>query len=1303
MPPSLEKIKNLDQLVPYLREELDWPIEEGDFTLDELTYEWDASKDVGLKPNDVAQIREIRQLRPLETGQPWGIFFINLDNKKIPVSVLKRILGGLTIKKRQSSNKGDKKAWDLHDLLFISSYGPSGERELSFLHFAEENGGKNKTVLKELGWDQSDTERKLEYVASTLKQFLTWPPKGIAAKEWRQQWASAFTVTHGQVINTAKDLTKKLAELATNIRNAANDILEHESKDGPLTKIYGHFKATLFHNLTPDDFADMYAQTICYGLLSASIARRSGVLVADDAALMADVVTHPFLKDLMETFLAVGGRKSKVDFNELGIIEVTEALAASDMEAVLRDFGNRNRNEDPTLHFYEHFLKDYDGIKREQRGVYYTPQPIVNFIVRTVDDLLQKEFGLADGLADTTTWVEMATKNSAIKIPEGINPIEPFVQILDPATGTGTFIVEVIDLIAKRMKAKWKKLGKIDEEIVKLWTGYVQKNLLPRLNGFELMMAPYVIAHIKIGMKLHDTGYRPNGEASPRVKVFLTNTLEAPQGLDHQSAMAFISESLASEAKGADEIKSISPITVIIGNPPYSGISANLSEECRALVDPYRYVQGKKIKERSMLQFEKNIQDDYVKFFAYAEKKILRTGVGILEYVSNHSFLAGPTLRGMRFNLLSHFNRIKILDLHGDSNKKEGKYAGIVDHNIFNIKQGVAITALISNPARKNLEIDFNELWGVREHKEKCLSSNSIGVPSTLSPAAEYFRFVPEREFPEFWEAAYPVDKIFRIFSTGTETGFDDLLVDFSHSSLLQKVSSFVSARGKSELFDTSEGQAARISQDYEELDVQNASIHIKPFQLRAFDYRQGYLKKDILKTNSFKVMEYLSTDMPALVTTRQTKENFAALAIGGFCGHKCTSSYDRGSVFPLIIRDKNFSEFTTDVNFHPEFMNAVSAAIGLSYNSEFNDVSELKNSLSKTSFNPRNVFDYMYAILYSNNYRKNNADFLKSNFPRIPVPAEAEFFWRMVELGRSLTNLHLMDYEATKILSNPETRYVGKPAPSVERCEERYVNGRVMINDSCWFEDVTPDVWSFHMGGYQVCDKWLKDRAATGGKKPTPGCILTDEDILHYRRITVAIKETIRLMTEIDTVVAEHGGWPGAFYKAPPAPASIEDIIKADESAEIEYKSSFQWDVNENKKNEELRKSSLKTVVAFLNSEGGTLVIGVADDKTILGLEQDLKFTRNTTDGFERTFRDIFDKVIGVDFSQYCKFEFPKSTDDKQVCVISVEAAPEAAFLTFGQTQEFYIRRGNASKALTSKEQHEYTRKRFGAKERKV
>ena len=407
---------------------------------------------------------------------------------------MRRILRSLVIKKRASANKSQQRAWQQNDLLFISSYGESDERDITFAHFSEDSEMGDLPTLKVLGWSSGNTVLRLEDTHSTLKEKLHWPEDEDDTEEWRERWSSAFKLQYRETVRTSKDLAVNLAKLAGDIRARVNAVLAVESERGELRKLYKAFQEALIHDLTLDDFADMYAQTIAYGLLSASISRRSGALVADN---LKDMVpnTNPFLKELMQTFLTVGGRGNKIDFDELGINEVVALLRRTQMEEVLKDFGSKNPQEDPVIHFYELFLKEYDPAKRMKRGVFYTPRPVVSFIVRSVDEILRTEFGLEDGLADTTTWGEMVTRYKGLTIPQGVKPDEPFVQILDPATGTGTFLVEVIDRIYETLRAKWKKQGKSEREMYDLWNDYVPRNLLPRLHGFELMMAPYAIAH----------------------------------------------------------------------------------------------------------------------------------------------------------------------------------------------------------------------------------------------------------------------------------------------------------------------------------------------------------------------------------------------------------------------------------------------------------------------------------------------------------------------------------------------------------------------------------------------------------------------------------------------------------------------------------------------------------------------------------------------------------------------------------------------------------------------------------------
>ena len=678
----LAAIRRFDQLVAYLRDDLGWPLGSDDF--EELTFEYDPQEELGIDAKNAAKIQEIKRLRPLAPGQPWGIFFVKFQPKRLPVVALRRILGQVALKKRASNRSSERQAWAADDLLFLSNYGEGHERRIAFAHFSKPPEGHELPTLKVLGWDNLDTALHLDAVARELTDHLTWPDDEDDGDAWREHWRAAFTLRHRETITTSKRLSERLAALARAIRDRTRTALAIETETGPLTKLMKAFQTALVRDLDDAGFADMYAQTIAYGLLSARITGPARGTADDFAAHMR---TNPFLRELMETFLRLGGRHGKaggpgIDFDELGVSEVVELLDDANMEAVVNDFGDRNPQEDPVIHFYEHFLAAYDKRQKVSRGVFYTPRSVVSYIVRSVDEQLRSGFGLADGLADTTTWGEMAKRHDNLEIPEGTRPGQTFVQILDPATGTGTFLVEVIDLIHGTMVGKWKAQGHGDRRITGLWNEYVPKHLLPRLHGYELLMAPYAIAHLKIGLKLHETGYR--FEHDERARVYLTNALEPPD--DAQLTLGFLS-AIAHEARAVNEIKRNRRFTVVIGNPPYAGHSRN--NRVPWIVDKV-YDYKRNYADLQKPGQAKWLQDDYVKFLRLAEWGIALSTSGVLGFITNHAWLDNPTFKGMRKHLLETFDHRAILDLHGNANRRESDPDGRPDENVFDIKQGVA-------------------------------------------------------------------------------------------------------------------------------------------------------------------------------------------------------------------------------------------------------------------------------------------------------------------------------------------------------------------------------------------------------------------------------------------------------------------------------------------------------------------------------------------------------------------------------------------------------------------------------------
>jgi len=1125
---------------------LDWPI--GAEAFDELTFEYEP-EELGIDARTAARIEEIKQLRPLATGQPWGVFFIRFEPKRLPVVVLRRILSQLVVRKRASAKKSDLAAWNLHDLLFISNYGEGADRQITFAHFTQDAATGDLPTLKVLGWDDADTALHISHVHHELQEKLRWPENEKDLDGWRERWSSAFTLRHRQVITTSKDLAGRLAALARLIRRRADQVLNVETERGPLRRLHKAFREALIHDLSEEDFADMYAQTIAYGLLAARLSRPMGI-IAENVADMVPV-TNPFLRDMLGTFLTIGGRKGKIDFDELGIQDVVDLLNSPDtrMEAIVRDFGNRTRQEDPVIHFYELFLAEYDKKMKVKRGVFYTPQPVVSYIVRSVHELLQTEFGLTNGLADTTTWGEMAKRNPAIKIPEGVSQEEPFVQILDIATGTATFLVEVIDVIHKTMTAKWRREGRLELEFDSLWNEYVPKRLLPRLYGYELLMAPYAIAHMKIGLKLYETGYRFGSDE--RVHVYLTNALEPPSPLAEEAA-ANLFEALGHEAQAVNAVKRDKRFTVLIGNPPYAGWSANLSPAMRTIVECYKFIGTDRIREKGALQFEKNLQDDYVKFFAWTEQASTTAGVGILSLISNNGFLETPTLRGMRWHLLSSFSQLFLFDLHG-STKRPIK----ADESVFDIQQGVSISLFcraLSSPAVPSVKI--SDLVGERNKKYAYLLNHTVRTTpwKSVTPLPPLFQFIDLDCSLHVEYNSYPtLVELMPFYSTGTETGFDGLLVDFTEEELLAKIRRFVDSRKTDAEIETEfsvgGGTARKLLEMRKEFknDFElNGPRYCVRGTYRVFDRRAYYFKKEYLKTNSLKVMRnLLETQNRALIAFRQQSQGgFHHIFVTKELGDKNAVSLRTREInyyFPLRIlpdRDGLTLESSPSLNFNAEFLKELTGKFGIARGG--------RNGLAQ-GLAPEDIFHYIYGVFHSPTYRTRYAQFLKIDFPRLPLTSSLVLFHELARLGCELVAIHLVEApEQTGIsirldkiggwtyaYATPPPVHVAFTGPA-----EPVVDKVGWSDNTVWIDAVKPkkgvadadltgkvgfrgvpeEVWNFHIGGYQVCEKWLKDRK---------GRTLGADDLIHYHRIVVALHETIRLMAEIDRVIDAHGGWP--------------------------------------------------------------------------------------------------------------------------------------------------------------------------------
>nr|EDZ39832.1 MAG: DNA methyltransferase/helicase [Leptospirillum sp. Group II '5-way CG'] len=924
---------------------------------------------------------------------------------------------------------------------------------------------------------------------------------------------SQFLESHSPGVMSSKDLAVRMAGKAQLIRDIIHRTFESENAQGALHGQLESFRKVLLRDLTPAQFADMYAQTICYGLFAARCNAPSDGHFTRQQAAYDLPKTNPFLRKL---FSHMAG--PDLDDRIAWIVDdLAELLNKSDMPSILKDFGKGEGKEDPVVHFYETFLSHYDPKMRELRGVYYTPEPVVSYIVRSVDRILKETFKLKDGLAD----------NTKTDIREGKQKIETHrVHVLDPATGTGTFLYEVIRQISESFKGNKG-----------LWPGYVSDHLLPRIHGFELLMAPYAIAHLKLGLELKRLGYDFRSEE--RLGVYLTNTMEDPHPF---SGAPLFMRWLAEETNIADKVKRKHPIMVVLGNPPYSGHSANTGEWIAGLLrgrdslgrekitGSYFDVDGEPLGEKN----PKWLNDDYVKFIRFAQWRIERTGYGILAFVTNHGYLDNPTFRGMRKSLMDSFDDLYFLDLHGNSKKKEKTPEGKADKNVFDIQQGVAIGIFVKRQIRTGKKKDprllHADLWGEREAKYQWLASNDLeSTPwKTVSPNAPSYQFVPQDEsLRKEYEKGWKITDIMPINSVGIVTARDELTIWNTPEAVWETVSDFVSrspedAREKYDLGPDARDWKVELAQKDLKKSGQSKDkiqqILYRPFDIR-YTYYTGHSRGFQCRPRQ-EVMEHMLLGKNlGLVTTRSIEIGRGwehVFCTSSLIQHHTVSLKEVNYLFPLYLFEtssKNtiFSGSQKDPetpirrsNLSTEFLEDLSGKLGMAF------ISEEKRDLKK-SFGPEDVFYYVYAILHSPEYRSRYAGFLKIDFPRIPLTSDRELFVSLCRLGQELVSLHLLEKDLPISTTFP---IPGENIVESVRYEPEN-NGQVWINATQYFEGVSPEVWNFHIGGYQVCQKWLKDRK---------GRVLGYQDLIHYQKIVAALSKTISLQKQIDEAI---GKWP--------------------------------------------------------------------------------------------------------------------------------------------------------------------------------
>ncbi|PJC32871.1 hypothetical protein CO051_02380 [Candidatus Roizmanbacteria bacterium CG_4_9_14_0_2_um_filter_39_13] len=868
---------------------------------------------------------------------------------------------------------------------------------------------------------------------------------------------------------TPKKLAVTLAKRAKLLSRQIEETLEYEntrpSTQSYLRDLKASFEKTLIDDMDSHQFANIVAETLAYSLFLGALEYKKlkrkdtfSIVTAGDY-LPKNV---PILRELYSLAVKTSDRHDNIKY---AIQSLVEQLEHSNIEKIYSRFKDHKITEDPVIYFYEPFLHEYDKDEKDKRGVFYTPKEVVDFIVRGVDHILINSFNRRGGIAHFSE-----------------DHPEETVHILDPAAGTGTFLMSAIQLVYEK-NVKLKNLG--EHIFIRMFSDVVRKHILKNFYAFELLVAPYAIAHLKLTLELERLGFSFDKVLdNERLGIYLTNTLDDPDRvLDDMPLFPTISE----EAKLATDVKNKKPILVIMGNPPYSVKSANTGVWITGLMERYKRA----------VKSERNIQplsDDYIKFIRFSEWKIENTGSGIVAMITNHSFIDGLIHRGMREQLMKTYDEIFIMDLHGNTTIGEQNPIGGSDQNVFPIKQGVCIFFFVKKEI-PNLDLQskvyHSELWGTKKYKLEALFNlkfNEVKWNRLLPEETKNFFFVPKDSSLNEEYASYPkVDKIFTQYSCGVVTSNDQQFIDFDSINLINK--------------------NAELLKDFKEPTIVNYLY--RPFDIRKILYQPTFLGRARLNL----MKNYLRGQNIGLICSKQ------------FASHKYFTTFISNT-----INDKSSQPFAPFYNFPLYLYQEFQGEIVQSSNLKQEFIDQIKSKLEVKTLSPDEVFYYIYAVMHSPIYRDRYLEQLKIDFPRIPFTTDNFKFDKMVILGKKLINLHLLGenpFDKNPTIFSDKLKWditfslteEGKIKPDTETHtidDIKYMKNekQLFINKYAYFEGIKPEVWGFYIGGYQVIDKWLKERKRHA-------ITLSADDLLHVMKVSISINETIKTMQEIDTVIS--------------------------------------------------------------------------------------------------------------------------------------------------------------------------------------
>jgi hypothetical protein len=1052
MAPSEKLVKNAPKssanLMALLKDGLDWPFPDNFEPEDVPLLEWRPSE-IGLDESAIPRLKRIEQIPKLTDKQPFGVFILDFEKGRLPIGAIRRLVNRLVHKKRATKSPGHA-LWNLSDLIFFCQ----SHEKVSTVHVVAFRDTGSVPVMKVISWDTDDSEVKIKLTVESLRK-LQWPTTSSDADSWREEWQGAFTAGYREGISSAKKLAEHMAEVAKTVRDEVRKLLAIESEFGPLRRLQSELKANLIADIDDAKFADMYAQTMVYGLLTARISHPEDFQAEGLNAVLK--FENPFLDSLYSSFRKTGDEAFDVD--EFGLHDLAETLGATNVEEVLADFGDENRKDDPVVFFYEDFLTNYDPAQRRELGAYYTPIPVVRFMVRAVDHIIKTEFDLPLGVADPTTWGEYS-KAKKIEIPDGLTASDPVIRMIDPATGTGTFLLEWL-------RQAWANLGPKATDKQKL-------SVVERMDAFEISLSSYSVAHLKTGLEL-PTELRK----STRFDILLTDALAGPRPTQ---GSLFEDDPIAEEGKRAEHVKFERRHSVVIGNPPYLRVKSDgtggwITQPSGGGASLFDDVLGPAT-ANTIFSHVASLYNLYVYFWRWAIWKAFEQtpgGPSVVAFITASSWLDGPGFMGLRELARKRSTSIYVIDLGGEG------HGAVKDEGVFPIQTPVSIVLLVRGPFSDTVPVREHQhlyVTGSRDEKLKTLAETSMDQDSFATIPGEGFDRLNPVAGGDEW-ASYPalIDLLpwqqpgCKYGRTWPISPSPESLVNrwkrlLRSTDLDDRAACFVTPSSGRNIF-TRVGSMTTISS----LPPRTNHEPIVRYGFRSFDRQWAFEDPRMAKTESPSLWEsssdrqvyFASFTMkqmgtgPAMTASAYVPD--MAIFIGGHGGK---------DVIPL------FRDSACTPNSDSALVSKLSQRLRLGFG-------EVEAMLPP----------YIFGLLAGTNYTYRFRDALQTPGPRVPLTANGEVFAAMAAHGSHLIWLQTYGERfrtaGRQDLKIPSSiRWKKKPTvipADPKACSYDASTHSILVADGI-LEGVSPEVWAFEVSGMKVVPKWLGYRTAKGTGK---------------------------------------------------------------------------------------------------------------------------------------------------------------------------------------------------------------------------